>query len=94
MVCLAKCLGVCLRTKWLWVRIPLLSHNPVSLLKHKKSDNKHSILLQVNNDIYNQMLLINQQEGLQVPYYYQLLSSVYLSLKEDNVVEKVFLKPH
>ena len=35
--------------------------------------------------IYNQMLWINQQEGLQVPYHYQLLSSIYLSLTEGKV---------
>ena len=74
----------------LWVRIPFFSHNPVSFLKHKKTNNKHSILLQVNHDIYNQMFLINQQEGLKVPYYYQLFSSIYLSLKEDSVADYKF----
>ena len=29
----------------------------------------------------------NKQEGLQVPYYYQLLCSIYLSLKEDSAAD-------
>ena len=33
------------------------------------------------------MLLINQKEGFQIPYYYQLLSTIYISLKEDNVAD-------
>ena len=57
---MAKCLSVCLGTKWLLVRISLLSHNPESFLYQEKTDRKHSILLKANHDIYNQMLLITQ----------------------------------
>ena len=37
-----------------------LEDNPVSFLKQDEADRKHSILLQVNHGIYNQMLLIDQ----------------------------------
>ena len=61
--------------------------NPVSFLKQENANSKHSVLLQVKHDIYSQMLLISQLEGLQIPNYYELLSSIHLSLKEDNVVD-------
>ena len=60
MTFLVKGLSVCLGTKWLWVWIPLLLHNPVSFLWWEKTPRKYSILMQVNHDICNQMLLINQ----------------------------------
>ena len=41
---LAKWLSVCLRTKWLWVRIPLLSLNLLFILK-EHNDKKAFLLV-------------------------------------------------
>ena len=41
------------------------------------------------------MLLINQSEGHQIPYYYyQLLPSIYQSLKRENVADYSLLYNH
>ena len=43
-----------------WFFVFDFEDNPVSFLKQEKTDRKHSILLQINHDIYNQIRLINQ----------------------------------
>ena len=57
---------------------------PVEVAVHK-----HVFLQLKDHDKYSQKPLINQQEMHQNLYYYQLLFSVYLSLKEDNGAHQI-----